>query len=124
LFDDIADVVIFDVDVLRLRGDHVVGSKGNATLVVLNGGGWVNNGKTKRRKKLPKKHGFLRIRCKGQVFGLGGRESNAFFESSAPRNMTTRHHSDKASAGAAINTIGKGRVLPNKRLDRDKTGEG
>jgi hypothetical protein len=45
LFDEIVDVRVFYVNVLRLGSSHVVGSKGNATLVVLKGGGWASDGK-------------------------------------------------------------------------------
>ncbi len=45
-------------------------------------------------------------------------------ESTAPRKRATRHHSDKTSAGATIDTVGEGGVLPNKRLEGDRVGEG
>ena len=35
MLDEVADVMIFDVGVFRIRGGHVVGGEGNAALVVL-----------------------------------------------------------------------------------------
>ena len=122
LLDEISNVVVLDVDVFGLRGSHVVGRKSDASLVVLKGGSRANDGKTNDGKKQTEKHGMLRRRSKSYVFGLGCRESNAFLESTAPRDMTTRHHGDEASTRAAIDAIGEGRVLPYERLQRDKTG--
>ena len=118
MFDEIPNVVVLDVDVFGLRGSHVVGSKSDASLVVLKGGSRANDGKTNGGKKLTEKHGLLRRRSKSHVFGLGCRESNAFLESTASRDMTTRHHGDEANMRAAIDAICEGRVLPYERLQR------
>ncbi len=55
----VSDVMIFDVDVLRLGGGHVVDSEGDATPVVLEGGGRAFERTSKTRKKLAKEHGFV-----------------------------------------------------------------
>jgi hypothetical protein len=47
LLDEVADVMAFDVNAFGLiRCGHVVGSKGNAALVVLKGSGWASEGRT------------------------------------------------------------------------------
>ncbi len=60
LLDEVANVVIFNVDVLGLRGCHVVGSQGDTTLVVLEGSGWASEGRANCGKELAKEYNFLR----------------------------------------------------------------
>ena len=86
LLDEIADVVVFDVNVLGLGSSYGVGGKRDAAIVVLEGGGRAGNGKANSGKKLTEKHSFLRRSGKGHVLGLGGGEGNALLESAAPRD--------------------------------------
>jgi hypothetical protein len=79
LFDEITDVMVLDVNTLGLGGSHVVGSKSDATLVILEGGSRASDGKTNCREKLTEKHGLLRRRCESHVFDLGCRERNDFW---------------------------------------------
>ena len=124
MLEQIANVMVLDVNVLGLRGGHGVGSKGNAALVVLKGGSRANDGKTNSGKELTEVHGFLIGGGEGHVFELGGRESDAFLESTAPRSGATRHHSDEAGAGAVVDAVGEGGVLRDEGLKRDGAVEG
>jgi hypothetical protein len=56
LLDEVADVVIFNDDVLGLRGCNVVLSQCDTTLVVFEGSGWASEGRTIRGKELAKEH--------------------------------------------------------------------
>ena len=58
LLDEVADVVVFDVDVFRLRGGHV-GGEGDATPVVFEGRCRAFDRASKGRKGLVEEHGFL-----------------------------------------------------------------
>jgi hypothetical protein len=124
LLDQVANVVVLDVDIFGLRSCHGVGRKGNATFVVLEGSGRSNEGKTNSAKELTEKHGFLRGSNKGHVLGLGGRKGDTLLESTAPRNEDTKNHSDEAGARVAVNAVGKGGVLPDEGLKRDGAVEG
>ncbi len=42
----------------------------------------------------------------------------------APRDKATGHHINEAGARAVVNAIGKGGVLPDEKLCRDRTGKG
>jgi hypothetical protein len=124
LLDEVADVVIFNVDVLGLRGCHVVGSHGDTTLVVLEGSCWASEGRNNCGKELAKEHIFLRGSNEGHVLSLGGRKSNTFLKFVAPGDKATGHHRDEAGARAAVDAVGKGGVLPNEKCCRDRCSEG
>ncbi len=124
LLDQVADVMVLDVNVLGLGGCHGVGGKGDAALVVLKGGDRADDGETNNGKKLTKKHSFLRGCSEGHVLGLGSREGNTFLEFTAPRNGATKHHIDEAGAGVVVNAVSEGGVLPDEGIKRDGAVEG
>ena len=116
--------MVLDVNMLGLRGCHGVGRKRNGTLVVLKSSDRSSEGKTNNGKDLTEEHGFWSGSNKGHVLGLGGRQGDTLLESTAPRNGAGRHHSDEAGARAAVNAVGKGGVLPNEGLKRNRAVEG
>jgi hypothetical protein len=72
LVHNVADVMIFDVDVLRLGGGHVFGSEGDAILLVLEGGGRAFDEGTS--KKYTEEHGFVGRRSKGPMYSASAVE--------------------------------------------------
>ena len=73
LLDEVADVMVFYVNMCGLRRGRVVGSKGNTTFVDLKGVGWANNGRTNSKKDLTKTHDFMRESSDIHVLRLGYR---------------------------------------------------
>jgi len=92
----------------------------NAVIVVPKDSGWASDGRANSGKELAKKHDFLREGSEGHVLGLGSGENDTLLNFVAPRDMTTGRHINEASAGTAVNAIGKGGVLPYEELCRDR----
>ena len=60
LLDEVANVVVLDVDVFELRGCRVVYCEGDATLVVFIGDSRAVDGASEGREKLAHEHSVLR----------------------------------------------------------------